>query len=320
MLRNALISTVTQIGLIFGVLRGRRRGRRDGVRLARDRHVRGEVDPAVRLQRDHGLHDLDRRPDRDRQPAGRHRPFVHRPAGSDDEATAGGGDWAGSQATAPRRWAWRCCSCWSWRRSSRRSWRRFPATSREFHTANRLRAPDAVNWLGTDRMGGDVSAACCSAPASRSSSPSSPSVAVADRRADRARRRLLPRLAQRPADARLRHLPGGAADRAGDRHRPDAGPVDRQRHPGAVGSPTGRSGPGWCTPRRARCRTRCSSKSAIALGASPLRVMTAARAAQHRLADHRAHLDRHGRHHPDRRGARLPRARRRRRRRPNGAA
>ena len=26
----------------------------------------------------------------------------------------------------------------------------------DFHTANRLRAPDAVNWLGTDRMGSDL--------------------------------------------------------------------------------------------------------------------------------------------------------------------
>ena len=33
-----------------------------------------------------------------------------------------------------------------------------------------------------------------------------------------------------------------------------------------------------------------------------------ARAAQHRVGHHRAHLDRHGRHHPDRGGARLPRA------------
>ena len=32
----------------------------------------------------------------------------------------------------------------------------FPDDVSEFHTANRLRAPDAVNWLGTDRMGSDL--------------------------------------------------------------------------------------------------------------------------------------------------------------------
>ena len=32
----------------------------------------------------------------------------------------------------------------------------FPGDVSEFHTANRLRAPDAVNWLGTDRMGSDL--------------------------------------------------------------------------------------------------------------------------------------------------------------------
>ena len=68
---------------------------------------------------------------------------------------AGGGDWAGSQATAPRRWAWRSCSCWSWRRSSRRSWRRFPATSRISTPPTACARPTTVNWLGTDRMGSD---------------------------------------------------------------------------------------------------------------------------------------------------------------------
>src|SRR5471030_1589871 len=32
----------------------------------------------------------------------------------------------------------------------------FPGDVADFHTANRLRAPDAVNWLGTDRMGSDL--------------------------------------------------------------------------------------------------------------------------------------------------------------------
>jgi peptide/nickel transport system permease protein len=32
----------------------------------------------------------------------------------------------------------------------------FPDDVTEFHTANRLRPPDAVNWLGTDRMGSDL--------------------------------------------------------------------------------------------------------------------------------------------------------------------
>ena len=32
----------------------------------------------------------------------------------------------------------------------------FPADVAEFHTAQRLRPPDAVNWLGTDRMGSDL--------------------------------------------------------------------------------------------------------------------------------------------------------------------
>src|SRR6266851_4922561 len=32
----------------------------------------------------------------------------------------------------------------------------FPGDVVDFHTANRLHAPDAVNWLGTDRMGSDL--------------------------------------------------------------------------------------------------------------------------------------------------------------------
>jgi peptide/nickel transport system permease protein len=32
----------------------------------------------------------------------------------------------------------------------------FPDDVREFHTANRLRPPDGVNWFGTDRMGSDI--------------------------------------------------------------------------------------------------------------------------------------------------------------------
>jgi peptide/nickel transport system permease protein len=32
----------------------------------------------------------------------------------------------------------------------------FPGDVAEFHTANRLRPPDATNWLGTDRMGSDL--------------------------------------------------------------------------------------------------------------------------------------------------------------------
>ncbi|MCC7047500.1 MAG: ABC transporter permease [Alphaproteobacteria bacterium] len=32
----------------------------------------------------------------------------------------------------------------------------FPADVAEFHTANRLRPPDGMNWLGTDRMGSDL--------------------------------------------------------------------------------------------------------------------------------------------------------------------
>lgn len=32
----------------------------------------------------------------------------------------------------------------------------FPGDVSEFHTAQRLRPPDAVNWLGTDRMGSDL--------------------------------------------------------------------------------------------------------------------------------------------------------------------
>jgi peptide/nickel transport system permease protein len=32
----------------------------------------------------------------------------------------------------------------------------FPGDVSDFHTANRLRPPDAVNWLGTDRMGSDL--------------------------------------------------------------------------------------------------------------------------------------------------------------------
>ena len=32
----------------------------------------------------------------------------------------------------------------------------FPGDVADFHTANRLRPPDTVNWLGTDRMGSDL--------------------------------------------------------------------------------------------------------------------------------------------------------------------
>jgi peptide/nickel transport system permease protein len=32
----------------------------------------------------------------------------------------------------------------------------FPGDVADFHTANRLHSPDAVNWLGTDRMGSDL--------------------------------------------------------------------------------------------------------------------------------------------------------------------
>ena len=32
----------------------------------------------------------------------------------------------------------------------------FPSDVFEFHTAQRLRPPDSVNWLGTDRMGSDL--------------------------------------------------------------------------------------------------------------------------------------------------------------------
>src|SRR5580765_4976184 len=32
----------------------------------------------------------------------------------------------------------------------------FPGDVANFHTANRLHAPDAINWLGTDRMGSDL--------------------------------------------------------------------------------------------------------------------------------------------------------------------
>ena len=60
MLRNALTSTVTQIGLIFGMLLANAVVDRDGVRLAGHRHLCGELDPAVGLQRDDGLHDLGR--------------------------------------------------------------------------------------------------------------------------------------------------------------------------------------------------------------------------------------------------------------------
>ena len=50
-------------------------------------------------------------------------------------------------------------------------------------------------------------------------------------------------------------------------------------------------------------------EAAVALGASPLAAHRAARAAERRLAHHRAHLDRHGLHDPHRRRARLPRPR-----------
>ena len=61
-------------------------------------------------------------------------------------------------------------------------------------------------------------------------------------------------------------------------------------------------------------------EAAIAMGASPLRVMVLHVLPVDLLLDHRAHHDRHGRHHPGRRVARIPRPGRRRRRRRNGAA
>ena len=51
-------------------------------------------------------------------------------------------------------------------------------------------------------------------------------------------------------------------------------------------------------------------EAAIALGVPNWRIVAAARASQRHLADHRAHLDRHGLHDPDGCLARLPRPRR----------
>ena len=61
-------------------------------------------------------------------------------------------------------------------------------------------------------------------------------------------------------------------------------------------------------------------ESTAALGASPLRLIALHVLAQRRLADHRARLDRHGLHHPDRRRRSASSASGRRRRRPSGAA
>ena len=61
-------------------------------------------------------------------------------------------------------------------------------------------------------------------------------------------------------------------------------------------------------------------EAAIALGVPTWRIIAAARAAERRVADHRAHLDRHGLHHPHRQRTRDSSASARRRRRPNGGA
>ena len=213
-----------------------RRDRRDGVRLARHRHVRRAIRSCsptttrssasrsgsarliviVNLLVDIAQSFIDPRGATMSEAGGR----VMAPVRARPRLGAGPGAAA---------------ACWSWRRSSRRSWRTFPGDVADFTSANRLRAPDAVNWLGTDRMGSDsISRILFGARITHHHR--------------RRRRRRPPSLIGVPIglvagyyggwpsespDARLRHLPGGAADRAGDRHRPDARPVDPQRHPRA---------------------------------------------------------------------------------------
>src|SRR5262249_34551793 len=132
-----------------------RRGRRDGVRLARHRHLRRAVHPAVRSQGDHRLHHLDRRADRDGESAGRHRPFVHRSAGKAVMA-AGRREWHrfGKDRAAALGLALLVLLVLAAIFAPILS--PFPGDVADFHTANRLHAPDAANWLGTDRMGSDL--------------------------------------------------------------------------------------------------------------------------------------------------------------------
>ena len=87
-------------------------------------------------------------------------------------------DWAGSRATAPRRWAWRCCSLLVVAAIFAPLLATYPGDVADFHPANRLQRARRRELAGHRPHGQRQStAASCSAPASPSPSPSSPSVA-----------------------------------------------------------------------------------------------------------------------------------------------
>ena len=290
----------------------RRRGRhRGGVRLAGHRHLRGELDHPLRLQRGDGLHGLGGRrssssstcswtwPTTSIDPARaarreRARWFVLARLARDRSALLGLVLIAGARCVAALLAPVLATH---------------PDDVFELHPAKRLRAPGAAHWLGTDRMGSDVYS------------------------------RLL-------FGARITILIGVIAVGASLLVGVPVGLVAGYYHGWfsdllmrvsdiflavpqvvlaiAIAQTLGPSLPNvilalsatywpWFA-RVVYAETRALQKevfveSTAALGASPLAAHRAARAAQHRLADHRARLDRHGLHHPHRGRARLPRAR-----------
>ena len=170
-----------------------------------------------------------------------------------------------------------------------------PHGRRHLQPAAVRRAPDHP-----DRRGGDVGLG-------------------ADRRAGGPGRRLLHQPRQRSADAHLRHLPRGAADRAGDRHRADARSGDPERDPGALHhllAVLGTAGLRRDAQREERGVHRGGDRAWRLAAARD----GAACAAVDRIIGDRAHDDRHGRHHPGRRGAWASWASARRRPRRSGAA
>ena len=196
----------------------------------------------------------------------------------------------------------------------------FPGDVADFHTANRLRAPDAVNWLGTDRMGSDLfsrilfgarititiavvavgSAVVVGVPIGLVAGyyggwPSNLLMRVSD---------IFLAVPQIVLAIAIAQTLGPSIENV-------------------ILALSITYWPFWARLVFAETRS-LKNEVFIEFGDRARRLAVArddpARAAQHRLGHHRAHLDRHGRHHPDRGGARLPRASAPRRRRPNGAA
>src|SRR5215472_16038444 len=126
-----------------------RRGSGGGVRLARSRQLRGALDPAVGLQRDHGLYAVRRGRVHLGEPRGRCRAGSAGPAGTmttlrrlirDHSALLGLIIIA--TLVLPAVFAYPLAT--------------FPHDVTNYDPPHRLLPPDSVYWLGTDRMGVDI--------------------------------------------------------------------------------------------------------------------------------------------------------------------